>query len=247
MKRLIGISFASCLVSFSLQAQAMEYNLKKARYVLGLDVGLSTTNSLNASDSFNVGYSTFSYNPNQTNINPYRFGISIKKNNNLSSNIFLQTGLSYHTLSSISVSGVLKQGISPSLYPFNYNYSVNNQTVLAEAKLIHQWHNVLYPYLTAGIGAAFNAVDNFTTNVPGYLTVTPSFFDTSNTSFSYVLGFGVDVIKYHPLSIGLGYRFSDLGLVGLGSAQIRNKYIKNPINPQHVYLNTVLLELNCFF
>lgn len=245
--RLVFISFVMCMFCFSLQANMPDYDLKQVNYALGLDVGLSTTRSLNSSHAFTVGYSTFSYTPYQNHVNPYRFGIAVKKNIGLSHHNFLQTGLSYHQLSAMRVFGALEQGISPPFFPFGYDYSVNNKTTLVEAKLIHQWHNQLYPYVLGGIGAAFNTVKNFVTDVPDYVTITPSFADNKTTSFSYILGLGVDFIHYHPLSIGLGYRFSDLGPIGLGSAQIRNTRLTNPIKQPHLYLNTVLIELNCLF
>ena len=112
---------------------------------------------------------------------------------------------------------------------------------------MHQWYDVFYPYLIGGIGGGFSRAENYATDVPDYLTVTPYYANKSTTSFSYMLGAGIDFFKFQSLSIGLGYRFSDLGRAGLGDGQIRSREIASQLTQAHLYLNTLMIEVNCFF
>ncbi len=61
------------------------------------------------------------------------------------------------------------------------------------------------------------------------------------------MGLGVDYVIKPKLVVGFGYRFSDLGAVGLGQGTIRNRQIGSYITQSQLYLNTLLIELNWFF
>ncbi|MCX7115614.1 MAG: hypothetical protein NTW08_06890 [Gammaproteobacteria bacterium] len=237
----IGVAF-SCLTYSPLFA-----NNDVPQYVLGLDLGLSETTSLGNAITFPLGYSTFIYTPYHHTDTPLRYGVSLSKNIPLTPFNTLQLGVSYHPYTSMQVNGTLQQGISQPYYEASYSYSIQGAQLLAEAKLEHLWRNRYAPYLIAGIGAGFNKAQQYATTVPNYLTLTPFYTNNTTTSFSYTAGLGVDLFIKPELSIGLGYRFSDLGSVGLGQGAIRNTPVSNVLNQSHLYLNTVLIQLNCFF
>jgi len=239
----IKLSIMSCFLLSCFSAYAKQTD----QYVFGLDVGTSATSHLGNSASFPLGYSTFIYKSKSKTHNPVRFGVSMSKNINFSSQNAVQIGISYHDITKMGVNGSLEQGISPPFTPFNYNYSINSSQLLVEAKLLHQWNKLFYPYLTGGIGAGFNKATNYSTNVPNYLTLTPYYSDKSSTSLSYSVGLGINFLKFQPIAIGLGYRFSDLGQVKLGNGHLRNRLITSQLGQSHLYLNTFLIELNCYF
>ncbi len=140
------------------KSDAMDWLSNK--YVLGADFGISATTNSPLSRSFAVGYSTFSYHGGSNTGVPLRLGISLSKNLKLSTLNALQVGLSYHYISNVKVRGSLEQGIAPPYYSSTYAYLVNSQQLLAEAKLLHQWHDILFPYLMGGVGGGFDRSSN---------------------------------------------------------------------------------------
>lgn len=213
-------------------------------FVLGLDIGHTQTNQIH-SVTFPLGYSTFSYVP-QKSPSSTRYGISLSRKFIVNSLNNILIGLSYHQFSSKTIKGTLEQGIFPPYYNANYQYNLQSSQLLAEIKAQHQWHQLFYPYLTAGIGWGINTAKQFQTTVPDYLTVTPTFSNQTNSALSYTLGLGVDILLSTKVAMGVGYLFSDLGQVGLGHGLIRNTVLPNYINQSHLYTNTVLAQLSWY-
>ncbi len=233
-------------ISIAQQPQIKE-NVKK-QYIFGLDLGLSAPSNLGNSTSIPLGYSTFSYQAQHHNdFGPLRFGATLSRRLIFTPKNALDIGLSYHTISSMLINGNLNQGIYPLYYPATYQYSVKASQLLAEAKLVHQWHDLFYPYIITSVGGGFNKAQHYSTNIPEFMTITPMYANHSKASFSYTAGVGVGYFITEPISLGLGYRFSDLGSVGLGNGTIRYTTISSPLKQSHIYLNTLLIELNCFF
>ena len=245
---LVKWSVISCLLLTCISAFAKkdEHPLQTNRYVFGLDLGTSLIRNLGNATSFPLGYSTFSYTPNQHREQPLRFGASLRKTINFLSLDAVQVGISYHHITKMSVHGALEQGMFPPFSQFNYSYSMTSSQLLAEAKLLRQWYKIFYPYLIGGIGVGFNKAMNYATTVPDYLTLTPWYSNNARISLSYSVGLGIDLLKSQSLSIGLGYRFSDLGQVRLGDGRIRSRETPSSPGQSHLYQNTVLIELSCF-
>lgn len=215
--------------------------------VLGLDLGFSVTNNPGYSASFPLGYSTFNYTNKNGNRYPLRFGVSLGRQFQLNPFNSLQLGVSYLYNTNMKGSGVLEQGITPPFYPFTYSYLLHSSQVLAEGKWLHQWREVFYPYLIGGIGVAINRAFQYKTSIPPSLTLTPNYLNKSTSAFSYMLGLGIDFFISQTLSFGGGYRFSDLGRVGLGDGIIRSSVISSQLQRDHVYLNTILVEMHWYF
>jgi opacity protein-like surface antigen len=236
-----------CIFAYVPSTFAEQDILKNNRYVFGLDLGISVVSDLGNATSFPLGYSTFSYHPQSKTLDPLRYGASFSRHMRLSDRNAMEIGISYHSITQMHVNGTLEQGISPPYYSAGYQYSVKTSQLLAEAKLIREWRDVLYPYLMGGIGVGMNAAQNYSTSIPDFLTITPIYANRSNTAFSYTVGLGIDYFVAKPLSLGLGYRFSDLGSVGLGNGAVRYTAVTSPLKQSHVYLNTLLIEANYFF
>ncbi|MCH9756982.1 MAG: hypothetical protein K0U37_07325 [Gammaproteobacteria bacterium] len=216
-------------------------------YVLGLDVGPSITQPLGNQTTFTAGYSTFNYSKNPNASYPLQYGISLYKSTPINMLNTLQWGISYQRFTKMLANGIFSQGISPPYSPFTYTYSVKNAQLLAEAKWLHQWRHVYYPYFLGGIGPGFNTLKGYKTNVPDYLTVTPVYQNKTTYAFSYNLGLGIDKLIASNMTIGIGYRFSNLGHLGLGNGYIRNTNISNQLKQTSLSINALLIQLNYFW
>jgi hypothetical protein len=241
------ILFFSIFFPTTILANNSQSLLPNRQYSIGLDLGVAKPTNLGNSTTFPLGYSTFSYSPVTQNVHALISGISISKVLAITPLSTLQIGVSAHSLSSsISVKGNLEQGISPPYYQATYSYSINSYQYLAEAKLQHQVYEHYFPYIYLGLGVASNSAYDYSTTVPDYLTVTPDYSNKTTNSFAYSLGLGIDYFVKPQVSIGLGYRFINLGKIGLGSGVIRNTNVDAKLTQSNLYLNTLLAQLNYF-
>ena len=72
-----------------------------------------------------------------------------------------------------------------------------------------------------GVGTAYNTSKNYQVNIqPAFTAVSNQFGNNLTTTFSYSLGFGVDVTVLEHVRLGLGYRFVDLGNASTGKSII---------------------------
>jgi len=214
-------------------------------YSLGLDLGLAKPTNIGKSTTFPLGYSTFAYSSNNNDTHAVISGVSVNKTLPINSLYTLQAGISYHYISGMNAKGNLEQGISSPYYQSTYSYRVKSSQYLVEAKLHRQFYHY-FPYVFLGLGMASNSAYSYSTAVPNYLTVTPNYSDRTTNSFSYSLGIGVDYFVMPKLSIGLGYRFINLGKVGLGTGVIRNTRVGAELTQSNLYINTLLAQLNYF-
>ncbi|MFI4918956.1 MAG: outer membrane protein [Legionellales bacterium] len=171
--------------------------------------------------------------------------------------LFVQTGLEYSYFGNGSTKGANSVGIEPdtSTY-YHYSWRVQTQQVLAVAKLFTTSklpilsQNDLYPYLSLGLGAAFNKAKQFSASPEGSgsFNVTPAFNSNSTSAFSYSLGLGVDTNIDPHLRVGLGYRFSSFGKAALGDGQVVFNQYKFPVpfslDAHHAYANQIIAQLS---
>ena len=183
----------------------------------------------------------------------------------LARNWNIQLGLGYYQPGIYHAKGTLTQGPAiigsgapdidaSSQYPYRYN--IKTQQLLVESKLLFTTHNIFHPYITAGIGAGFNNVYGFSADItPVDTTLTNHFNSANTTSFSYRVGFGIDVDLTKQVRLGLGYRFADFGSTKSGTSVIDSGGINNDgtVNPavtsnnrltqSHLYTNDVVAQL----
>ncbi|MDI1352123.1 MAG: outer membrane beta-barrel protein [bacterium] len=156
-----------------------------------------------------------------------------------------QAGLSLNLPQHISVKGNLLQGAdvqSADLY--NYQYTISSTQLLAQGKLLYLNSTRFYPYGEVGLGMSFNTAKNFRTSVSPVLTFTRQYANHTQHPLTYLLGAGIDMSVAQNVRIGVGYRFADLGKVGLGSASINNAQVNGSIGQNHFYTNEILAQLN---
>lgn len=157
----------------------------------------------------------------------------------------LQLGAGYHQTGHFRVDSTFIQGAdAQSADQYNYDYRFSTRQVMAESKLLYHVKERYHPYAFLGLGGAFNHADEFTTNVPPFLTFTREYYDNTQTSFTYSLGLGVDVDINKYLRIGVGYRFADLGQAQLGTPTIDGIPVSGALTQRHVLANEFLLQLS---
>ncbi len=220
--------------------------LKDSPYSVAVDLGVAKPANIGNSTTFPLGYSTFSYSPGSNDVYTSISGISLNKTFAIAPLYRLQVGLSYHYVSRMNVNGNLAQGISPPYYQSSYSFRISSSQYLAEAELHRQFYDRYFPYIYLGVGVASNSAYDYSTAVPAYLTVTPNYSNRTTNSFTYSLGIGVDYFIAPKVSLGLGYRFIDLGKVGLGAGIIRNTPLGAKLTQSNLYLNTLLAQINYF-
>lgn len=153
-------------------------------------------------------------------------------------------GLGYYQPNSLSSMGALTQGVDPmSESTYRYKYQIQSQQLLAEGKLYWIAKERVRPFLMVGIGAAFNKMSDYQTNIPPFFEFTPVFTNHSQTNFTYAIGSGIDMPLSNSLRIGVIYRFTDLGAANTGSAQIDEIPIASTLKQSHLYANQILIQL----
>ncbi|MGQ3892716.1 outer membrane protein [Legionella sp. CNM-4043-24] len=228
-------------------AQTNHWTEQNRHYVFGFDLGTTYSNYPHGAVSFPLGYSTFTYSAAHHTGHPTRLGASVRKRFDWLSVNEIQLGFSYHYITKALVSGDLAQGIAPPFSQFNYGYNYTSSQLTADAKIMRHWHKSFYPYVIASVGTAWNRAFKYVTSVPDFLTRTPYYQNKDKASLSYTVGGGIDVLKSDDFTIGLGYRFSDLGTIGLGNGHIGNIETPSQLKLSPVYVNTLLIEVNYFF
>jgi opacity protein-like surface antigen len=135
--------------------------------------------------------------------------------------MYLQAGLEYAQAGNFSAGGVLTQGAdTQSQDSYNYQFNVVTRQLLVKAKVLYPYWKSVFPYLSFGLGAAFNTANNFSTTVPPFLTFTRDYSSNTQASFTYKLGVGMDFALTPHFSLGVGYEVTNYGKVQLGNATI---------------------------
>lgn len=160
-----------------------------------------------------------------------------------------QAGLDYNQTAPFKVKGTFQGADIQSADNFSYQYKVLTKQLLVNGKLLYTLKNYVHPYLSAGLGTAFNKAYHYYTNVPANLTFTRMHLDHTNTSLSYALGIGIDTDINKNLRAGIGYRFTDLGTVQLGKAFIDTSLVSGTLSNSNsnFYTNEVLIQLTWVF
>ncbi len=164
--------------------------------------------------------------------------------------LLLQTGLEYTYLGNTSLSGSDSVGIQPNTATFyDYRYTLKSQQLLGVVKLLSfpekRWH----PYVSAGVGAAFNTMKQFgaVTDETDSINLTPSFADNNSAQFSYALGAGIDTVLTNHARLALGYRFTDIGQTTLQNGIITTNAYSTALNfalsSPRVYMNQLVIQL----
>lgn len=186
-------------------------------------------------------------------------GVFIGAQHDLSSQFFIQTGLEYSYLGSRNIPGSNTTGNDPeSSTPYSYQYKFQTQQLLALAKLLTQINllnteHCLYPYVSLGLGAAFNTSHDFSssTQESGSVNLTPGFDSHTNINFSYSVGLGFETNLSKNMRAGLGYEFVHFGKSALGQGSVTMNDYSAPTNfnlaGPKTYANEVKAQISYLF
>ena len=197
------------------------------------------------SSNFPIGLSHYDYNAENDGGTRGVYGGFIGAELPLTPRFNVQTGIAYYQTTNAPVTGTLSQGIDPqSPAKFDYRYKIITRQLLLETKLLANWREVYHPYVSVGLGAAFNEAKDYNVDIiPCCTTFSPEYENGNTTSFTYNLGVGLDYDIAEFLRLGVGYRFADLGKANLGDGIINNTTVTQSPEQTHLYAQEILLQL----
>jgi opacity protein-like surface antigen len=213
------------------------------RPVVTVSAGLARAN-VYSTKSIMFGSYPNAYNGTNHDDTEWDGGVFVGAEMMLPQNWAWQLGLSYFQNNDFTENGNVYQFADPAYNNLTYRYQIQSRRLALETKLSHACHQIWHPYLTASVGEAFNKATSYTefpitsADVP----MTQSFADHSTSSFTYTVGFGVDVDMTDHVRLGAGYRFMDLGNASLGVSSLQTG--NNTLSNSHLYTNEVLAQLS---
>ncbi len=223
------------------------FNANTLYPIVAVSAGTAFSQSTTTSKNFpaqNGLFSFYNYADHLDNQNVAMFGIFLGGEIVLNPQWNLQAGLGYYQPSAFAVNGTVTQGVSiASANQYTYQYKIQSRQLLVDGKLLYRWCNY-HPYLAAGLGAGWNEVQDYTVNIqPPFTTFSNQFKNNTRSSFSYSLGFGVDVDVLENLRLGVGYRFADFGPAETGTSMIDTVSTNYTLSQPHLYSNELLVQL----
>lgn len=167
----------------------------------------------------------------------------------------LNTAIPYYSLSlhyehqfSAKINGKILQYSLSRFKNYNYSMGLNSDIFDIVAKVDLIKYKFLLPYLSAGIGVAFNRVNSYKEHaIPSVYParIDPSYGSKTNTNFAFALGAGIDIIGCRNLWITLGYEYLNLGRVN--SARGAGSWSSTHLRFGTLHTNTVLGSITYLF
>ncbi|MSP53341.1 MAG: hypothetical protein EXR81_03710 [Gammaproteobacteria bacterium] len=183
------------------------------------------------------------YTPNHTTMTQAMLSLFLGAEHATNGRFDMQFGVGYYFNPSTKVNGSFQQSIEAPSNLYNYQYAINTQQLLAEGKLLFKWRKQILPYVSVGLGTAFNHVGNYSATPQSDTAGPPPLFNAHDqTNFSYSVGFGLDMILKPQIRLGVGYRYSNLGAIALAE-QNNSGTLKN----KNYYNHAVLASLSYLF
>lgn len=235
------------LENINLQEKAINQQdaLDKLQPVFALIAGASISKPGQSQTMAPLDLCTYTYQPSQKETTQMLWGGFIGSKIKRTPKWLIVTGLSYYQPHSLATKGTLTQGAdAASADSYNYSYKIQSQQLLLEGRFYWINKQALQPFVTLGLGAAFNKASNYSTNVPPFFAFTPTFSNHSQTNFTYAIGIGLDRTINRLFHLGLGYRFTDLGAANTGRSQIDLIPIAHSLQQSHLYANQVFAQFS---
>ena len=186
-------------------------------------------------------YNTYT---SQINQNKFLGGIFLGIETPLFNSLFAEVGLSYYKNSSLRATGVVSQFGDPHYDNLAYQYSIASQRLYAEGKLLSKKYNLFHPFISSGVGQAYNKATNFhefklsSEAVP----LDSGFPDQSRHAFSYFLGLGLENELTQHVRLGCSYRWVSLNQAYLGSSVFQDESTSSLHNKLNA--NELLIQLS---
>jgi len=155
-----------------------------------------------------------------------------------------QLGLSYYQNQPYTLKGSVYEFGSPSFNNLAFQYSVKSQRIMLDSKFLTTYRQRFHPFITLGAGEAINRSYDYVeipVDTTGVSTAQPFQSHTCH-SFTYALGFGLDVDIDQHFRGGVAYRFVDLGATGLGPSP--SQVSSQTINYSHLRVSQFLAQIS---
>jgi len=170
-------------------------------------------------------------------------GLFLGFEKSLSEKLSAQLGVSYYQNAGWQSSGMIYQFSDPNMGNLNYQYNIVSRRVLLETKILGTFQKAYHPFVSLGVGEAFNTAQQYdetpasSTGVP----MSPGFADRTTHSLAYFLGFGLEKDMSQHIRLGALYRYAYSGRSELGMipGQDSNQTLKNRL----FYASEILLQL----
>jgi opacity protein-like surface antigen len=156
-------------------------------------------------------------------------------------------GLRYEHLFQVNVGDTVTQYSSPEFTNYRSRWGVATDLLLAYAKINLFNYGRLSPYVSGGVGTAFNSASAYgETALPGVTARTNPGFGSKRTSrFAFNAGIGVDYRLTREWMFSLGYEYLNLGSVVSGSGT--NSWAGESLHLGTYHSNQLLLSVNYLF
>ncbi len=156
-----------------------------------------------------------------------------------------QLGVGYYWTRA-DANGTVVQGSLPD--EFNSSYKVTSQQIIAEGKILWEATEIIRPYLTGGLGVSINDTHDFQVDLDDPLSMSPEFNKHTETSFSWMVGAGIDAQLAESVRLGLAYRFTDFGKYGLGDCALQDGTpLEGSLSSSNLYASEIVAQLSYLF
>lgn len=221
MKRIFILCSILCCAATQTDAYATNiFSSGKAYIGAGGGELFPTTTTTTNSTATGPGWPNDTYTNRRTlSDEPYFFvdgGYTWKRKSNWLP--YYSIGARYSYAAPMTVSGNIDQYSVPGFTNYGYQYSIQQQSILAILKAdLFRWKKIM-PYVTGGAGLAINNAFNYKEQAYSGVTprVSPGYQSNATTNFSYILGGGFDVILTKKLWLNLEYNYANYGTVKTG-------------------------------
>jgi opacity protein-like surface antigen len=159
-------------------------------------------------------------------------------------------GLRYKYLLANDMSGQIIQYSLPEFTNYNYTLKTSSNVFLVAAKADLYKYKQLMPYLSLGLGLAFNDASYSEKALAGITPrVSPNFASQTSSQFAYTLGAGLDFKFTEQLLFSIGYEFQDMGSLstGPGTSDGCLKWSDQTLSQSNYQAHALLLSMTHVF
>lgn len=127
--------------------------------------------------------------------------------------------LRYQYLASFKMNGTVQQYSLPDFSNYHYQVQGNSSIFTVQAKANIYEYRSFSPYVSLGLGVAFNTMGDYKETAVSGVTprISPAYRSKTSSDVAYNLGAGLDYFVRPNVTVSLGYEFAVLGNVQTGN------------------------------
>jgi opacity protein-like surface antigen len=248
----LGLLFSSLSYADEDDDPSLFQTIYQMRHILTLGYGRTVTNNIGRTSQFTITDPItdqfYDYRPNRNTQNSEIYNASLMFEFTLKPLWLMQLGGGFTQNREFTVNGVLKQGADDqSADTYKYSYHIITRQFYAVTKVLYQYKSIFYPYLTAGLGAAYNNANHFTSTGSSLISYSRVYRANNDTALTYFFGFGMDIDVADHLRAGLGYRYTDLGRASLGSGSVNSIPVTGTLTEKSMHAHEIIAEVSLLF